>query len=251
MKRKIIICIIIVIIPFLILILDHYILNEDLHLESSYDASSDWAYITEHQNDYPLSLLKLALHNKETIPFVSRYPQNHKKDFNMNIQDELKTKEIPLLLQWDERWGYKTYGDDMMAINGCGPTCLSMVITYLKQNGQYHPYCIAQFARQKGYYNASGTSWELMREGAKNFGLKVRELALDEDIIKQTLNYGHPIICSVSKGIFTSEGHFIVLREYKDGLIYVNDPNSYEKSQKGYTFKELRYQIKNLWAYSL
>ena len=47
---------------------------------------------------------------------------------------------MPLLLQWDERWGYRYYGDQMMAINGCGPTCLSMVVSYLTQNGRYHPY---------------------------------------------------------------------------------------------------------------
>lgn len=251
MKKKIVIGIVIVMIPFLILILDHFVLNEDLHLDSFYDSSKEWSYITEHQNEYPLSLLKLAMHNKETIPFVAHYPQNSSKNLSMNVQDDLKTGGIPLLLQWMNAWGYKNYGDNIMAINGCGPTCLSMVVSYLKQNGQYHPYCIAQFARGKGYYSESGTAWGLMNQGAKSFGIKVEELGLDEEVIKEKLTAKNPIICSVSKGTFTTEGHFIVLREYKNGLIYVNDPNSREKSQKGYTFKELKYQIKNLWAYSL
>lgn len=67
----------------------------------------------------------------------------------MNVQDDLKTGGIPLLLQWDERWGYKNYGDNIMAINGCGPTCLSMVVSYLKQNGQYHPYCCSICKRER------------------------------------------------------------------------------------------------------
>ena len=37
----------------------------------------------------------------------------------MNIQNDLKDNQMPLLLQWDERWGYRYYGDQMMAINGC------------------------------------------------------------------------------------------------------------------------------------
>lgn len=69
MKKKIVIGIVIVMIPFLILILDHFVLNEDLHLDSFYDSSKEWSYITEHQNEYPLSLLKLAMHNKETNSF--------------------------------------------------------------------------------------------------------------------------------------------------------------------------------------
>ena len=126
-----------------------------------------------------------------------------------------------------------------------------MVVSYLKQNPQYNPYYIAQYAYQKGYYSQAGTTWALMNEGASHFGVKVQELSLDENAIAEALKQGQPIICSVRKGIFTSEGHFIVLREYKDGLIYVNDPNSPIKSQKGYTFQELYSQIRNLWVYSL
>lgn len=251
MRRRIIVFIAIIIIPILILLADHFLLHEEIHVNASYDDSIAWKYISQHQDQYPHSLLKLAMRNKETIPFVYQYPQKYQQDVNMNITDELKDDQIPMLLQWDERWGYKVYGDDMMAINGCGPTCLSMVISYLKGSGQYHPYYIAQYAYRHGYYRTQGTSWSLMSDGAKSFGVKVKELPLDEQTIIYHLKNHHPVICSVSNGIFTSTGHFIVLREYKDGYIYVNDPNSIEKSQKGYTFDEIKNQIKNLWTYYL
>ncbi len=42
---------------------------------------------------------------------------------------EVAAGEIPLLLQWDERWGYSVYGDNMIAVNGCGPTAVAMVVS--------------------------------------------------------------------------------------------------------------------------
>lgn len=251
MKRKVIVFIGVIIIPFLILAIDHFILKENVDVNASYDTSRAWNYIYEHQDEYPSSLIKLALNNRETISFVYNYPQKHNQKTSMLLSQELKSQQMPLLLQWDERWGYKTYGNNMMAINGCGPTCLSMVSSYLKQNSQYHSYYVAQYAYRRGYYTTQGTSWELMNEGAQDLGLNVQELPLDEDQIIQHLQMQHPIICSMSKGIFTTGGHYIVLRDYKDGYFYVNDPNSVEKSQQGYTFEQIRNQIKNLWAYSL
>lgn len=244
-KKKIIL--LIILIPTIIFALDKYLKSTD----SSYDNSKEWKYIHEHENEYPDSLVQLALRNKETLTFVYDYKNNKDKEFSMKLIDDLKSDEIPLLLQWDERWGYKTYGDEYMAVNGCGPTCLSMVVSYLKQNSSLHPYYIAEYAYKRGYLQEAGTSWNLMTIGARDLGLKVEELPLEEGIIKKNLERGRPIICSVSKGIFTSSGHFIVLKEYKDGLIYVNDPNSIEKSHQGYTFNQIQYQIKNLWAYNI
>ena len=169
--------------------------------------------IYENQDDYPISLIELALRNKETIPFVNRYPQNKHKTSKMTLERELSFEMVPLLLQWDERWGYEKYGQDMMAINGRGPTCLSVVASYLKQDPTLHPYAIAQYAYDNGYYNG-GISWTLMNEGARHLGLQVQELPLNEQAIINTFTNNQLIICSVRKGTFTSTGHFIVLRGY-------------------------------------
>lgn len=251
MRRKIIVFIGVMIIPFLILAIDYYVLDDKIEANASYDKSHAWKYIYDHQEEYPHSLIKLALNNREAIPFVYNYSKKHNESMPMTLSQDLKNMQMPLLLQWDERWGYKTYGNDFMAINGCDPTCLSMVSSYLKQNSQYHPYYIAQYAYRRGYYTTQGTSWALMNEGAKDLGLKVQELPLSEDMIINQLQMNHPIICSMSKGIFTSTGHYIVLRDYKDGYFYIHDPNSIEKSQQRYTFEQISNQIKNLWAYSL
>ncbi len=251
MKKRIFIFLTIIIIPIGILLADRYILKDDIRLNARSNQGAEWDYIYEHQKEYPPSLLRLASRNPETIPFVANYLKESKKTHSMNIRDDLKNGEIPLLLQWDQRWGYKGYGDDMMAINGCGPTCLSMVVSYLKQDPTYHPYFIAKYALDKGYWTGESTSWDLMNEGARNLGLEVRELSLDEQKMIDELNKGNPIICSMSKGIFTTTGHFIVIKEYKDKKFYVNDPNSPKKSAVGYSFEEIQYQIKNIWAYNI
>ena len=136
--------------------------------------------------------------------------------------------KIPLFIQWDERWGYKTYGDDFLAVTGCGPTALSMVCVGLTGNLNMNPYAVAKMAQADGYYvNGSGSSWNMMTGLAGDLGLSAKELGLDADTIRSKLRDGHPIICIMGPGDFTSTGHFIVLTGVKsNGDVTVNDPNS-------------------------
>lgn len=242
MKRRLVI-IAILIVPMFIYMIHNFII--DKNERDLYD-NSKWKYIYEHKSDYPESLIELAKRNEETIAFVYEYKD--RKELSMNIEENLEDG-IPLLLQWDQRWGYEKYGNDYIAVNGCGPTCLSMVASYLRQDSSLNPYFISKFAYKKGYLSDVGTSWELMTDGARELGLNVRKISLNENRIIECLMERKPIICSMSKGIFTSTGHFIVLREYKDGKIFVNDPNSIIKSGIGYDFHEIKNQIKNLWCY--
>lgn len=251
MKRKLLVGLSILIIPFLILLFDHYVLKEDIHLSSDYDQSQEWNYIFNHQSEYPVSLLKLSLRNKETISFVYHYPRVHHQNQSLDLKGELQNHQFPLFLQWDERWGYKKYGQEYLAVNGCGPTCLSMVLCYLTGDDRYNPYYISHYSYQKGYLSDEGTSWKLMNEGAKGLGLQVKEVPLDEDIIQNELDLGHPIICSVKHSIFNENGHFIVIKGYHDGRYEVCDPNSRIKSQKSYSLHEFSSSIRNMWSYSL
>ena len=57
-----------------------------------------------------------------------------------------KKEDIPLLLQWDKRWGYAPYGNNNIAISGCAPTCLSMVIVGLTKDTAATPDVVASYA---------------------------------------------------------------------------------------------------------
>ena len=171
---------------------------------------------------------------------------------DIDISGEVKQGEIPHFLQWDKRWGYETYGSDFLALTGCGPTCLSMVLCGLSGDTQWNPLEVARWAEEQGYYvDGSGSSWELMTTGAESLGLTASEVSFDEDHILSTLEAGTPIICVVGPGDFTTSGHFLVLRGVdEDGNILLNDPNSVVRTEKSWDLQDLMAQIRNLWSYS-
>lgn len=206
--------------------------------------------VLEQADQYPEDLLELLANNEETADFVLDYTEKKDDAPAENIGD-ITSGEIPLLLQWDERWGYAQYGDNMIAINGCGPTVVAMVAAGLTGDNTITPYRVAQYAEEQGYYTGeSGTSWELMTAGAEHFGVQGQELGLSENGILSELESGHPIVCSMRPGDFTTTGHFIVLTGVEDGKIRVNDPNSRQRSEELWDYDKLEYQINNLWAFS-
>lgn len=206
--------------------------------------------VLEQADQYPEDLLELLANNEETADFVLDYTEKKDDAPAENIGD-ITSGEIPLLLQWDERWGYAQYGDNMIAINGCGPTVVAMVAAGLTGDNTITPYRVAQYAEERGYYTGeSGTSWELMTAGAEHFGVQGQELGLSENGILSELESGHPVVCSMRPGDFTTTGHFIVLTGVEDGKIRVNDPNSRQRSEELWDYDTLEYQINNLWAFS-
>ncbi len=196
---------------------------------------------------YPQSLIELLDRNPETKEFVLEYPFREKVTPTLSQYD--RTQGIPLFLQWDPQWGYEKYGSDMIAITGCGPTCLAMAGYYLTGKESFTPDQVAAFAERSGYYSRGhGSSWTLISEGGKKLGLDVTEIPLAEKRIMDNLEAGNPIICVVGPGDFTSTGHFIVLSGCRDGKIMVNDPNSRKNSQELWSYEQLAPQIKNLWV---
>lgn len=207
--------------------------------------------VVERESEYPDNMLFMLANNPETLEFVKNYPEKKYSGCTTTSIGEVKEGEIPRLLQWDERWGYAAYGENNIAISGCGPTALAMVAAGLKQDDAITPYIIAKLAEDKGYYSEAGTSWDLMSQGCSEYGIRGTTLPLDEKKIKKYLEEGHPIICSVKEGDFTTEGHYVVLTGLQDGKIKLNDPNSVTRSNRLWTFEELKDQIKNLWWYTL
>lgn len=167
----------------------------------------------------------------------------------IDLTEHLNSETVPLFLQWDERWGNIIYGNDVMGLTGCGPTCLSMVCLHLLQDATYTPCYVADFAKENGYYvDGIGSTWTLISEGGEMLGLDVTELPLDENLMTKNLELKNPIICIMGPGDFTTTGHFIVLAGCKDGKFVVNDPNSITNSERLWSYDEIKGQIKNLWV---
>lgn len=212
-------------------------------------AKSAYQFIDEDEENADV-LKDLLDKNPETADFVKNYAQMKGNPPADTIGD-WDAGEIPLLLQWDERWGYCTYGDGMIAVNGCGPTCVSMVLCGLLGDPSITPYKVAEFAQQQGYYAGdAGTSWTLMSEGVQSFGIWGEEIGLSKEGVFSALESGNPVICSMRPGDFTTTGHFIVLTKVEDGKLKVNDPNSRIRSGQLWDYERLEPQIQNLWVFS-
>ena len=202
---------------------------------------------------YPKDVLRMLTNNEETLEFVRDYPK-HVDDETVSgtITEQEIANKIPHFLQWDQRWGYVKYSNNILAINGCGPTCISMVYSGLTGKTDMTPADVADFCIEHNYDTEdSGTSWALMLDGAQKLGLKAEKISVNKTSIKDKLLAGQPIICSMESGDFTTTGHFIVIRGLTGkGKMLINDPNSISRSEKKWKFDAVLKQIKAAWTYT-
>ena len=203
----------------------------------------------ELSGDYPEELIELARSNRETIDFVYDYPDRKNGHPAVDLSREAAGAEVPLLLQWDSRWGWTPYGDGILADSGCGPLCLSMAALYLTKDPRWTPEKIAGLAEDHGFrVPGSGSSWTLISRGAELVGLRAEELPLSEENMVQALEEGKLVVLVVGPGDFTDGGHFLLVTGRREGCFTLNDPNSRENSSRLWPYERLRPQILNLWS---
>lgn len=136
--------------------------------------------------------------------------------------------------QADSRWGNQKYVSKTIANTGCGPTALAIVVSTLTGTA-YDPPAICEWARTGNYYvHGKGSVHSLIPDGARHFGLQVSGCSYTEgQRIVDALSSGSLVVAIMSKGHFTTGGHFIVLRGVTaDGKILVADPGSTTRSQQ-------------------
>lgn len=215
-----------------------------------------------NREEYPDWLIEYLIGHEEAVDWVIDYPEymvKTEEEINeealkpVNLEEYQSQEGIPMFFQWDQTWGYASYGDGNIAINGCGPTCLSMVATGLLGDTSMTPKWVADFSSSSGYCTENGeTSWTLMSEGAAQLGLYARQVdRWYASALIEELSAGYPIICSMGPGDFTDLGHFIVLVGVtEDGKVIVNDPNSRVNSEKEWDAQVLLDQMKAMWKFS-
>ena len=140
--------------------------------------------------------------------------------------------------QLDDRWRYLPYGTDDIGGYACGPTAMSIVVSSLTSETVDPPH-MAQWAYEHGYWcSKSGSYHSLIPGAAEEWGLAVEGCAASEpQRIVDALADGKLVVALMSKGHFTSSGHFIVLRGVtSDEKILVADPASYKRSEKQWDF---------------
>lgn len=155
--------------------------------------------------------------------------------------------KIPKLYQFDYRKTVCTIGGERKAVStsGCGATSMSMVIRYLTGDASQTPYTLFRWAYKNDYYSGDGLSHGAVSAMGRLYGVTGSWVGKDGERIVKALSSGHPVIAHMGKGIFTKQGHYIVLRGVTDsGKILVNDPNSKDRSRKAYPLSTILKQGK-------
>lgn len=136
--------------------------------------------------------------------------------------------------QLDDRWKNSAYGTDHIGGYACGPTAMAIVVSSLTSETIDPPH-MSQWAYENGYWcSKSGSYHTLIPGAAEEWGLNCEGCTASESQrIVDALSEGKLVVALMSKGHFTSSGHFIVLRGVtSDGKILVADPSSYNRSEK-------------------
>lgn len=160
--------------------------------------------------------------------------------------------DIPLYYQYASGWGKVKYGDGNIAKSGCAPTCIAMVLSYLKGAAIY-PDDIVDVIGSKYYVKGTGSSWEIFEGCAKEWRIGCTNLGKSKESIINALSDGKPVILSVGAGTFTSSGHFIVLTGIDaEGYVTVNDPNDSSKKNfcnQKFKISQLMSEAKGAWSF--
>lgn len=135
--------------------------------------------------------------------------------------------------QMDSRWKNHPYPasggyeNKTIGTSGCGPTCAAMVVSSLSGT-VVTPNVMGDIFRQQGYRLPGGTSENAFPFIAKRFGLNYsRKVKLDDAVA--CLKRNGMVIAHVKPGgVFSTDGHYIVLAGMKDATtIIVFDPYMY------------------------
>lgn len=149
---------------------------------------------------------------------------------------------IPSLYQFDFRTTLCYYGGIPRSVStsGCNVTCISMVVAYLTGNTDQTPEVMFDWAVDNNLYHGKGLGHDAMIKVAAHWGIDSRWISNSADRITAALRSGYPVIAHMGEGLFTSEGHYIVLRGVtEDGKILVNDPNSESNSGKAFPMSRI------------
>lgn len=218
---------------------------------SSATQLKDYSMLMNCEN-YTDDLVEFYLRDKDRFSFVWVYPHANDAVYQTpvtSLTEDLST--IPHLLQWDLRWGYQPYLDMLVYAAGCGPTCMSMVASYLNQDPTLTPRMMCDLSVEYGdAVSGAGTANTFFEHAAQETGLNVEEIPAQADALLDAVNQGKPVILHMGPGNFTRIGHFIVVTGVEDGKLKVNDPNSISRTHTFWDVQEVLDECYRGWAFS-
>lgn len=176
------------------------------------------------------------------------------------LSDANSMSDVPLYDMHDPKWSSLSWGGphfNTIGASGCGPTSLAMIISYWTGK-KYTPADVVKWTQKKGnggYHQTGGIDHAMFAAICSDFNIQCKYIGWDS-VVKE-LKKGHIVLCSADAGIFTTDGHMMVLAGItSDGKIMVNDPNgnNYTKDnladgfKNGFSQNTIKSQMKGYWT---
>lgn len=175
-----------------------------------------------------INLFELAAQDDAAVDFVAGLLESYPAASAQPFDGFVEKGTVPLLFQWDTRWGYVEYCAGPIGTTGCCPTSLSMVYMGLTGKTDKTPADMAAIATSNGYAeDGQGTYANFLTDMAGEFGLQCEKFTPSTQNLLTYLESGYVVICNVGPGDFTDSGHFFVATGLaSDGTVEINDPYS-------------------------
>lgn len=165
-------------------------------------------------------------------------------------------------LQTDTRWknyNYSAKGEKKtIGSSGCGVTVAAMIISTLKDKN-VTPVTTAEWSMAHGYKALNqGTYYTYFVPQLSEYGIICKRLntanlygqssSTAHTEALNALKNGNWVIACMGSGNWTSSGHFILLYQYENGYVYINDPASTASTRIKNTWELFAKQVKYLWT---
>ncbi len=232
------------------------------------------AYLKAVYDEDAVNLNKEQLSNqfnnlfyKKDGKFATKYIGNILED--LNIDREVKNKidhyyygEISTLAvdkskgfyisQNNQKYYELPYSGDTMHVSGCGPISITMALNMLSGKSVYDAETVALWAKNHGYMDpTSGTIWSFIKDFPDVQGFDADAVSITSvDDLDKCFKDGAVIVTVMGKGVFTDEGHFIVLAGLdSENKVQVVDPMSIYRTNKNWPAEQMIKESKgSFWA---
>ena len=145
--------------------------------------------------------------------------------------------------QGDPEWTGRPFANGTFGPNGCGPTCVAMILTNMTGEkitpNDVINWCGNTYSHERnGVYTGGTDSFTMMEEAVKHFGFsdsietERRTASIPtagyipmSELIERLKGGNTMVLVGLSRGIFTNGGHYVVFAgTYDDGTVIVKDP---------------------------
>lgn len=158
---------------------------------------------------------------------------------------------LPLLKQWDSRWGTRPYGGSSIGISGSLPVCLSIAVMSLQGKRSCTPDAVAAF-RETCREAAGDEEAAFIKSFVRQHSLHAEWTErLSAEQARSSLGAGDVLICLLDAGKLVDDaGHFVLMTDLDQETAAVHDPLSAARTIERVSFPALQEQALGWWLLS-